>query len=191
MSSDNTPTWTSNNNEDPSSSSAVDDIALNNAEGVDSSSSPGRPARTFFHWRSIVFYTVSILLFALFIYAAVVQNNDSDVVVWYFFYALHAVLPATVILHCVFPAKITYVLSAVMVIYSLVLIIISAVNLGGVKEGEQTQNGQSSLQEELAFELGGACLGLISAVYHGGVVKCMQQRKAAEDAAVPDIENAK
>lgn len=184
MSSD-TPAWIANS-EDPSSPA---DVAVNAEEGVDSSS-PGPAARTF-TWRSILFYTVSILLFALFIYAAVVQNNDSDAVVWYLFYALHAVLPATVILHCVFPAKVTYVLSAVMVLYSLVLIIISAVNLAGVKEGEKTQNGQSSLQEELAFELGGACLGLISAVYHGGVVKCMQKRKAAEAAAVPDIENAK
>mmetsp|Transcript_31943 Transcript_31943/g.52728 ORF Transcript_31943/g.52728 Transcript_31943/m.52728 type:complete len:222 (-) Transcript_31943:242-907(-) len=135
-------------------------------------------------------FFVSIVFLALFVYSAVVQDNDNDSLLWLFFYALHAAIPCVFLVHyfICFPQNIVYGLSAIMIIYSCALIVIASINLsktgaGGAKQGTGNEDDRT-LQEELIFEVAGAGIGLLSALYHVMVTMCCVTKK---EEAAPDI----
>jgi hypothetical protein len=68
-----------------------------------------------------------------------------------------------------------------MTIYSIALLVIGAIDLsksnaGGAKVGTGDED-KRTLQEELIFEVAGAGLGLVSALYHMMATKCCVTKK--------------
>ena len=134
---------------------------------------------------------VSLLLLILFVYSASVQANDSDGLQWTVYYSFVAAVPA---LYLVFylcscgpaAALAIYVLSTAVGIWSIVVIVISALKLQEVSndDGEETgttttndigdvgDNPNQTVQQEVSLELGGAAIGLVSSVYHATMTLC-------------------
>mmetsp|Transcript_7551 Transcript_7551/g.18620 ORF Transcript_7551/g.18620 Transcript_7551/m.18620 type:complete len:194 (+) Transcript_7551:143-724(+) len=124
--------------------------------------------------RTISLLFVSCAFLALFIFSAVVQNNDLQGIQWIVFYSLHAALAAAFIVYwtCCFPEKVLYLLSAAMTVWSIVYIILKSIDLSKTeKGGPETANGRTEY-EDIAFELAGACIGVASSLYHSFMAKC-------------------
>ncbi len=137
--------------------------------------------------RFISLLSVSAFFFALFIYSASVQKNDPDGLQWLLFYSFHASVAGMFILHisCFFPDKVIYFVSSAMSIWSAVFIVIAAVKLhdaivNGGKYVSQDIPGLST-HEELIFELVGALLTLMSALYHMIMTKCCGNKKVTQE----------
>lgn len=140
--------------------------------------SPSRPPLC--SCRTIFLLLVSGIFMALWIYSAIVQNNDLQGIQWIVFYSLHASLAATFMVYwlCCFPEKVLYLLAAAMSVWSIVYVIIASIQLSKTdKGGADTENGRSEF-EDIAYELGGACVALLSALYHGCMAKyCIKTGK--------------
>mmetsp|Transcript_5462 Transcript_5462/g.11969 ORF Transcript_5462/g.11969 Transcript_5462/m.11969 type:complete len:189 (-) Transcript_5462:91-657(-) len=141
--------------------------AADGGSGANVSSSPSSPSSSKRKLcKTIYICTTSSILLALFLYAAIVQNNDPDKLVWSSYYGLLAVISAVFIVRYLFSTNITHLdklvffLCAVMNVWSIVFIIFISLELGKVEEEGRDK------REELIFELSGACLGLVSVIYH-------------------------
>jgi hypothetical protein len=117
---------------------------------------------------------VSLLFFIIFVTSASFQSNDAggSAIAWWLFYSLHAVLAALCFslrcaknLACI--AKPVQFLATCMVIFSIVMMSIS---LKQLVEAHESNPGPDSERwndkEEKSYEVAGAALGLISALYH-------------------------
>lgn len=124
--------------------------------------------------RTISLLLVSGILLALWIYSATVQKNDLQGIQWIVFYSLHATLAATFIVYwlCWFPEKVLYVLSAAMSVWSIVYIVMASIQLSKTDKGGANTENERTEFEDTAFELGGACVALLNALYHGCMARC-------------------
>lgn len=134
--------------------------------------------------KTSVLLIVSAIFIALFVYSAVVQDNDMDSILWLLFYALSAAVPCAFIAHyfVCFPQKVVYGLCVVMLIYSSVLIIMPSIQLSKTGpedkvDGTGDAGADSSKQEELIFEVAGGGIGFISALYHIIATRCCVTKK--------------
>ena len=128
---------------------------------------------------------ISIILIAIFAYAAIVQYNDSDSVYLYaIFYLFHFTFSFLVFVHQILGCRICtrhvsgltrtelafWGVAGVMVIWSVVMVIIPATKFP--VEGEMNgsdmvgDNKNVSLEEEFLLEIAGASVGLCSIIYH-------------------------
>ena len=130
---------------------------------------------------------ISSLFFAIFVYSSVVQQNDRNGIQWLLFYATHATIPLMYMLHitCCFPGTIIYGVAGAMGTWSIVYIIISAINLskaapGGEKVGTGDDDNRT-LYDELLFELLGSTLTLVSVLYHVMMMRCCSKKKESND----------
>ena len=116
---------------------------------------------------------VSSVILAAFIYATVVQHNDHDKNLWSSFYGLQAAIPVIFLVHYFFTTqvldKVIYFLSSGMIVWSIVFIILISQELG---ELVQQDAPDVDMREEYIFELSGASLGLLSAMYHTILTFC-------------------
>jgi len=139
----------------------------NNQNGKDFSSS----SSCFSFYCGLIILT-SLVLLALFLYSASMQSNDIDGIHWIIYYSFSAAIPAVFLVYYMycFPTIVVYVLSAANAIWSIVYIIISALNLNDIPKGGATNdtgdNPNQTLRQEIAFELAGASIGLFSSLYH-------------------------
>lgn len=132
---------------------------------------------------------ISSLFFATFVYSSVVQQNDLNGIQWILFYAIHAMIPVMYMMQitCCFPEKIIYGVAVAMGIWSMVYLIISAVNLsqtapGGEKVGTGDDDNRT-LYDELLFELFGSILTFVSVIYHVTMMRCCS-KKSNDDSIV-------
>lgn len=138
----------------------------------------------------VILVLTEIVLCALFVYSAIVQNNDVDGIQWIVYYSLNAVIPAMFMVYytCCFPAAAITFLSGITFIWSVVYVVIAALKVkdtpaGGDAEGTG-DNDNVTLLTEYIFELSGASIGLFSSLYHPLMVKCCVKRdkeKVEED----------
>lgn len=138
----------------------------------------------------VVLSVTELLLCALFVYSAIVQNNDADGIQWIVYYSLNAAIPALFMVYytCCFPAKAIYFLSKITAIWSIVYIVIAALNVKNTPAGGDADgtgdNDNVTLRTEYIFELSGASIGLFSSLYHAVGVKCCAKKdkeKVEED----------
>jgi hypothetical protein len=136
---------------------------------------------------AVMILLISTAFLALFVYSATTQNNDSDKLKWVIFYALSASLAALFMVSymCCFPAKVFYVLSVGMIIWSIVIIVMTAMDFkktekGGAKVGTGDNDNQT-LRQELGYELGGASLSLLSSLYHMTMVCCCMNKQKKDE----------
>lgn len=145
-----------------------------------------RGGRCFLWMTSIV----SLFFLVIFVISAFFQGNDTDGrgVVWWIFYALHAVLAACCL--CLRWAKCVVciekpvqLLSGLMVVYSIVLIAISAKKVSDATTSAPGGDSEAfNDKEEKTLELSGASLGLASAIFHIILWKCAGGGKRAGSA---------
>lgn len=129
--------------------------------------------------KRLIIVGVSVVLMALFIYSAIVQNNDNDKILWYMYYSLSAVIPAFFLCHYMicFPVKIMYAFTSGMAIWSIVMIIIISLDLADTSKDEVKANSDQTVREELTLELAGVSIGLVSALYHACASRCFVGNK--------------
>uniref|UniRef100_A0A7S1FPF3 MARVEL domain-containing protein n=1 Tax=Corethron hystrix TaxID=216773 RepID=A0A7S1FPF3_9STRA len=121
-------------------------------------------------------------LVIIFIYAIIVQANDtSGIVLWSIFYALHALLCALALIsYHVDSIKnkskcILLPISVALIIWSLIQIIVVYTQLGRADDTEEKggDNPSATDREEKIYELIGAIFGLVVASVHSFVsMKC-------------------
>lgn len=117
---------------------------------------------------------ISTAFFGLFVYSAIVQNNDTnDRLQWLIFYSLSASLVGLFMVSymgCCFPSKAFYVLSTGMSIWAIVILILSALAFKDTVKG-------AALRQELGYEMGGASISLLSSLYHTTMICCCVANK--------------
>eukprot|EP00535_Pseudo-nitzschia_heimii_P012455 CAMPEP_0197193236 /NCGR_PEP_ID=MMETSP1423-20130617/26753_1 /TAXON_ID=476441 /ORGANISM="Pseudo-nitzschia heimii, Strain UNC1101" /LENGTH=196 /DNA_ID=CAMNT_0042646369 /DNA_START=73 /DNA_END=663 /DNA_ORIENTATION=+ len=152
--------------------------------------SAGKKSKSVFCSFGCVFLNlISLAFFGLFVYSAVVQNNDADGLQWIIFYSVNAAIPALFVVQYTFcsciPVKLIYLLSVVTAIWSTVYIVISSLNVSNIMGGDATNaaanvnattnvgdDDNQTLLEAAIFENAGAAIGLFSSLYHPLVAKC-------------------
>lgn len=126
-----------------------------------------------------------LILAALFVYSFAVQFNDaSDMASWLAFYAAHvlfALVCIIVLSPCCCGSNISgqgrivlLASAAVLGIWSVVMVILSAVDLSKTEAGGEERGGDNdgaTEREEKAYEVAGAAVGLVSAMYAACLVK--------------------
>ena len=141
---------------------------------MDASASPNSTMRL---PTKIVHTTISTLLLVLFLYSAVTQHNDNDgVFVWILFYYSNAFLAALALtfyfgLYKSSPALVTnglYLVAGLIWLWALILAIMSGIAFANASSEDEGGDAASfNDKEEKAFEMSGALLGLVAAVFHG------------------------
>jgi hypothetical protein len=122
-------------------------------------------------------FCISLGFLAIFIYSAIVQDNDVDNnMMWLIFYAIHAGAVSLYILArlCFIDLEriITKPFFAVLgsvAIWSIILVITTSVSYKDTASGGSDKGGDSDRlndKEEKALEIAGAAIGLSSALYH-------------------------
>jgi hypothetical protein len=171
------PDWLQNDTEtasgkdwDTSEQVVTTELSLDNSPTSSGSTKEEKSGQgSFSSWcKRLIIVGVSTVLMALFIYSAVVQNNDKDKIEWYIFYSISAAIPACFLCHYMlcFPAKIIYCCSTGMAVWSIVNIVLISLKVADTpKGGEGNREGQT-LREEYIWELSGVAVGLFSALYH-------------------------
>ena len=133
---------------------------------------------------------ISLVLCGLFVYSAVVQDNDADGLQWIMYYSFNALVPVVFLIYyytSCFPVMAIHLLSALTAIWSIVYIVIASLKVQDTPSGGATDgtgdNDNQTLQEEYIFELAGASIGLLSSLYHPIVAKCcvMKDDKKVEE----------
>jgi hypothetical protein len=121
-------------------------------------------------------YIISIIFFALFVASAVFKKGDSGgiSIVWTIFYVMHAVTVGACLIFlscCKVPCvkKPLVMLVSSMTVWSITMVVFSALEVsktlsGGPANGGGNQNWTN--KQEKAYQLGGAVLGLVSALYY-------------------------
>jgi Na+/melibiose symporter-like transporter len=121
---------------------------------------------------------ISAAFLGIFIFSAIMQNNDSDSVLWLLFYSLSAATAAMFMLHylCCFPQKVFYVLTVGMAVWAIVMVIITSLKFKDTAKGADRE-----YREELGYELGGTALSLLSSLYHALMVVCCTNKNKKDD----------
>lgn len=140
-------------------------------------SSSGETKRGCTFWLYLFLGTV---LSILFIIAASLQWTDANLnLMWGIFYVAHAVLAIVGTLRmCMCKAMLSkpiLFVSGAMLLWSIALLIVAAVDLsktpsGGAKEGGDASNRTE--RQEIGYELGGSILGCLSCIYFFCMVLC-------------------
>jgi hypothetical protein len=147
------------------------------SDGDDVGQSSRPPLRS---CRSITLLLVSTIFLGLFVFSAIVQNNDLQGIQWIVFYSVHAAIAAAFIVHwtCCFPEKLFYLLTVAMTVWSIVYVVMGSIQLSKTeKGGPDTENDRTEF-EDVAFELAGACIGLASTFWHGFMTRfCVKVAK--------------
>jgi uncharacterized protein YggT (Ycf19 family) len=196
-SADGMPSWTSVDGDGSSSISKnqmseetrtqLESLELGNDDNkvVQDSSSTNNKRNVRF-WLSLV---LAVVLSAIFIYAAVVQFNDSGArLAWGLFYVFQAVLTVLALFrHCIFTAPNRMldlpmmVLAGGLSIWSIVMVATSAAAVAKADSGGAKAGGDNSRltdKQEKVLELVGASIGLVSSIYYGIMIKfCMKPKK--------------
>jgi hypothetical protein len=121
--------------------------------------------------------SISALLFVLFIASSVVQDNDTDgsAILYLIFYALHAIVAGAYFFsHFMCQVRMSRFvtgLGSAMLIWSIGFIINSSIDYSRTTAADDiTKAGgdipNASNKEGIAYEIAGATLGAISALYH-------------------------
>lgn len=121
--------------------------------------------------------SISAFLFVLFIASSVVQDNDTGgtAVVYLIFYALHAIVAGAYFFsNFMCRVRLNQLVTGLgggMLVWSIVFIIISSVQYSNTTSADDVtdaggDNPNATKKEEIAYEIAGAALGAISAVYH-------------------------
>lgn len=170
-----TPEWMSGGNENPAAHTPGEPVKLSLAVDNDDNGG-GRGGKICF----VCSIAVSLLLFAAFIYSAYVQFNDPDPALWTSFYVLHAILVVLALIPMPVLARGVFALAGVTAIFSIVLIVLNAIELskGGLDDEESHRDGTTKT-EELSYELAGASIGLFSALFHS----CLAYRRRRQNGA--------
>jgi hypothetical protein len=132
---------------------------------------------------------IAIVFAILFIVAASVEWNDVNrAVMWGIFYICHAVLALVGVLRmCMCKSMLTkpiLLTSAAMLIWSIVLLSLAAVDLSKSVKGGETQGGDSNrrtYREEIGYELGGSILGCLSCIYFFCMCMCCDKAPSNSD----------
>lgn len=145
------------------------------------SSSGGGGGRGCMFWSCLA---LGIVFTILFVISASLEFNDiKSAIMWAIFYIIQAILAIfglVRILCC--KGMLTMpilIVSLAMLIWSLVLIGLSAYDLAKAESGGDAQGGDADNRtdkEEIGFELGGAILGALSTIYHVCLVKCCDKK---------------
>ena len=136
--------------------------------------------------KSLCLNGISVILFAAFLYASVVQYNDPDGTKWSIYYGLLAAIPLLFLLHFFtrigMTAMIIFAVSLGMIIWSIVMIVLISIDLNNLLGEEKYYADQ---REEFVFELSGVSLGLVSASYHVIITRyCVKERGEGHEARV-------
>ena len=133
----------------------------------------------------------SLFFLVIFIVSATFQENDgSGSILWMIYYILHAV---TVAFYFFFRAcanvprvdKPLMALGGGMLVFSIGMVCASAVKLTKADASDAGEDAAKfNDKEEKAYEVAGATLGLVSAIYHIAIWKfcCQSAKKSSEDA---------
>ena len=149
--------------------------------GTSSSEKKGREC-TF--WLNLF---ISVVLVILFIVAASVEWNDAKgAIMWGIFYIVHAVLAIVGTLRffmCkrMLTKPILFV-SGCILIWSIVLLCLAAVDLSRTKKGGSKGGGDAknrTYREEIGYELGGSILGCLSCIYFFCMCMCCDKAPSA------------
>jgi len=167
-------------------SDPVDEFSLDDNKKTDEASSGSRYCSIEF----LLLSFASLALLGLFVYAAIMQDNDVDGLQWIIFYALNAAVCLLFLVHytCCFPVIAIPLLSAVTAIWAVVYIVIASRNVketptGGAEDGTGDNDNQT-LREEYIYELAGASIGLFSSLYHTLMAQCcVKKGDKVEDTA--------
>jgi hypothetical protein len=140
---------------------------------------------------------VSLLFFIIFVTSASFQSNDAggSAIAWWLFYSLHAVLAALCFslrcakkLACI--SKPVQFLATCMVIFSIVMVSISTKQLVDAHESNPGPDSERwNDKEEKSYEVAGAGLGLVSALYHVLMWHFCSGRSKAESKPESNDEN--
>ena len=183
MNTSSTPHWLNDNGNSSGAAvtnlgNPVDGSSLDDNKKTDETSSGSRYCSIGF----LLLSFASLSLFGLFVYAAIMQDNDVDGLQWIFFYALNAAICLLFLVHytCCFPVMAIPLLSAVTAIWAVVYIVIASLNVkdtpsGGAQDGTGDNNNQT-LREEYIYELAGASIGLFSSLYHTFMAQCCAKK---------------
>ena len=126
--------------------------------------------------------TISACLFLIFIGSSVVQDNDTGgtAILYLIFYALHAVVAGAYFFsHFIFRLRLSRFvlgLGSGMLIWSIVFVILSSVQYSNTFSADDItdaggDNPNATKKEEIAYEIAGAALGAVSALYHVGMAR--------------------
>ncbi len=120
---------------------------------------------------------VSTLCIVAFVYSTIVQYNDPDRIKWSIYYGLQAVVPIFFLMKYYASGcpleKLIYALTSGLVIWSIVEIVLISLDL---KNLMKDNDPDPKMREEYIFELTGVSLGMLSAIYHGISVRCIERR---------------
>jgi len=128
------------------------------------------------------YFAFSTVLFATFVYSSFVQDNDPDGTGWTAYYALSAIIPVAFLIRhfCTLGLleRAIYALSATMAIWSVVNLVLISSDLKSYNEqGEEEYGLNGVMGEELALDLAGVLIGLVSALYHAVSTWCLVRRR--------------
>mmetsp|Transcript_14115 Transcript_14115/g.19834 ORF Transcript_14115/g.19834 Transcript_14115/m.19834 type:complete len:208 (+) Transcript_14115:136-759(+) len=160
--------WLTSNDEETPPASSTD-----MSSSPDVEKTPKQRGRCF----PIFLFVVSSIFLALFVYSVIEQRDDKDGFRWMLFYGFSAALAAVYIVHrfICFPEKMVLGLSAAMLVWSSILIVIASIKLSNTPSGGPEEGGDDSEmteREEIIFELAGAAVGWGSAFWHATMVRC-------------------
>ena len=131
---------------------------------------------------------VSALFLVLFVYAAIANSNDGEGfrIMWIAFYSLHAALAGLAIVQRACAVLNTFLpsMAIFLAVWSTTLMILAAIQASRTDSGGPEQGGDidgRDEKEEHIFEAAGAGLGLLSALFHLLVVKCLGQQKGSDE----------
>jgi hypothetical protein len=127
---------------------------------------------------------LGIILTVLFVISASLEFNDtSRVIMWFLFYLFNAILAGVGVIRpfCLTQllSKPILLVSGCMLVWAVVLVGLAASDLAKTKPGGSTEGGDAdnrTYRQEVGFELGGAILGLLSAIYHVVMVMCCDKK---------------
>jgi hypothetical protein len=120
---------------------------------------------------------IQVFLVFLFLASFAVQFNDAaDVIAWIIFYFAQAVLAFGMAVYLTYPQKYfdcysrqrgLAQMAGSLAIWSLVLVVIASIDMAKTPSGGEEEGGDNdsaTKREEIAYELGGAMLGLVAAL---------------------------
>ncbi len=127
--------------------------------------------------------SISAFLFVLFVASSVVQDNDTGVTafVYLIFYAFHAIVAGAYFFsHFMCKSMLTQLVTGLgggMLGWSIVLVVLSSIDYSKTTAQDDVtdaggDNPNATKKEEIAYEIAGAALGVISSIYH----VCMARR---------------
>lgn len=163
-----TPEWLQDNGEKPTN------MAPSAASEEEKTEKASRCA--FCSCGCIFLVLISLVLCALFIYAAIVQTNDTEPIQWIVLYSFSAAVPAMFLMHYIwcFPPLAIYFVSLVTAVWSIVYFVIMG------KEVQSVKSAGEEININLIYDLSGASVVMFNALYHCIMVKCCVRKEKEE-----------